>query len=130
MNKISICLVINTGYKNLQKTLTSFLDQSYRPIQICLLDNASEDDSSKILGEFYNKVAKLEEDVSIVSTRLWTEDSIHSAIQKCMDLATGEYLCLVSGGVLPCQALESPSNLKNLFVDKTDKAKEFWRLNA
>ena len=54
-SKIGIGLNIWNGEKTIEKTLKSLVNQTYKNIEIIILDNKSSDNTQQIIKKFINK---------------------------------------------------------------------------
>ena len=81
--KISIIIVVFNGAKTIEKTLESVLGQTWRNLELIVVDGASTDDTLKILKKIQNPVLS------------WTSEpdkGIYDAMNKGLQKATGDWI--------------------------------------
>ena len=87
---ISVIVPVYNVDKYIEKCVLSIINQSYKNIEIILIDDGSPDNSSKIcdsLADEFNNIIVLHKENGGVS----------SARNSGIDLARGEYLCFIDG---------------------------------
>ncbi len=90
--KISVIVAINNGEKQLRATLDSVKAQSFRDIEVIMLDAASCDGTAEIMKSYLS-------DKRFSYTRC-DSDSISEARNRGMDMATGKYLAFGDSNVI------------------------------
>lgn len=75
-NKITIITPVKNDEKNIEKTIRSVLDQSYKKIEYIVVDGQSNDTTLKIIKKFKKKIKYF----SIKDENLW--DAINFGIKK------------------------------------------------
>lgn len=86
-NLVSIVIVNWNGKKWLKKCLDSLLDQSYKKVEIIIIDNASSDDSLEFIRENYPQVRLFVNKNNLGLTK---------AINQGVRLSKGEFLLLIN----------------------------------
>lgn len=81
--KISIGIVVHNGVVHIRNLLTSIMKQSYRNIELIVVDGGSSDGTQKILQEYKNEIAVLISE---------PDKGIYDAMNKVCRLATGDWL--------------------------------------
>lgn len=85
-NKITIITPVKNDEKNIEKTIRSVLDQSYKNFEYIVVDGKSNDKTLKIIKKFRNKLKYF----SKKDKNLW--DAINYAINK----SSGELICILN----------------------------------
>ena len=88
MKKVSIIVPIYNVEEYLAKCLDSLVEQTYKNVELILINDGSTDHSLKIAEEYEEKYRQ----IKLVSQR---NGGLSKARNTGMDLATGEYLCFV-----------------------------------
>ena len=89
MKTVSIIIPVYNRANLVMRTLQTVVDQTYRPLQIVLVDNFSTDDSLVVLNQF--KIDNNAADFEVIVT----QEKLHTASaarNRGMQFATGEYL--------------------------------------
>lgn len=86
---ISIVIPIHNRGKQLAKTLQSIDNQSFRPIELILVDNGSQDNSLEICKQFKEKQSNLFFKVQVIQE---PKPGANAARNAGMSKATGDYL--------------------------------------
>lgn len=88
--KISIIVpVYNTDEKSLKKAINSVLKQRYNNWELCISDDASKEETKKVLKEFVGKDPR----IKIVFRK--DRGGISTASNQALELATGEFIGLL-----------------------------------
>lgn len=87
-DKVSIIVPVYNVEKYLEKCLKSLISQSYKNIEIILIDDGSKDNSGRICDEYKRKDSRIK---VIHKENAGVSEARNSGIQK----ATGKYLCFV-----------------------------------
>lgn len=86
--KVSICVPAYKAANTIRRTLQSLVIQTYKNIQIIVVDNNSNDGTVEIAKEFadkYNFVFVIEHDVTVPG---------HENFDRCIRYASGDFLCI------------------------------------
>lgn len=87
--KITIVTVCFNCSTEIETTIKSVVNQSYKDIEYIIIDGASKDDTLNIVKKYSNKISK------IVSE---PDTGIYDAMNKAIDLATGEWMNFMNAG--------------------------------
>ena len=87
--KVSVIIPIYNAEKYLRKTLDSIIVQTYKDIEIVLVDDCSDDDSANIIKEYIQKYPE------IVYFLQETNQGAGAARNKALELATGQYVAFL-----------------------------------
>jgi len=83
---VSICIPTYNAEKTIERTLQSILNQTYRNLEILIVDNASTDSTLRTLKKFKDFRIKIyRNSENIGAEHNWT---------KCVRLATGDYIAI------------------------------------
>ena len=85
---ISVMLPIYNVELFLEKSINSILNQTYKNIEVILVDDGSTDNSPKICDKF----AKKDERIRVIHKK---NGGVSDARNKCLDTAKGEYLTFI-----------------------------------
>jgi glycosyltransferase involved in cell wall biosynthesis len=91
MPLITVVTVVYNAGKTLEETILSVINQMYKNIEYIIVDGASTDNTLEIIKKYENEID------------CWVsepDDGIYYAMNKGIDLATGEWLIFINGGDL------------------------------
>lgn len=86
MDKISIIVPIYNAYKYLDRCINSLVNQTYKNIEIILLNDGSRDDSIKIINKYASEDKRI---IVVDKENTGVSDTRNIGIKK----ATGKYIC-------------------------------------
>ena len=89
MSTVSIIIPVYNRANIVSRTLKTVLEQTYRPLQVILVDNFSTDDSMVVLNQF--KIDNDEPDFEVIITQE-KHQTASAARNRGMQFATGDYL--------------------------------------
>ena len=87
-NLVSVIIPVYNAEKYISKCLDSLLDQTFKRMQIIIINDGSTDNSAQIL----NKYEVLDDRVSVYHTE---NRGVSSARNLGIDKATGEYIIFI-----------------------------------
>lgn len=96
-SKVSVIIPVFNSAKFIKDTLTSIIKQSYKDIEIILVDDCSTDNSAHIIKEF------TEQYDNIVYHRLSHNQGAAVARNTALQLATGRYVAFLDSDDLWCE---------------------------
>lgn len=89
MDKISIVVAVYNAEKTLKKCIESLLNQTYKNIEIILVNDCSKDNSLDICNEY----SKANDNVKVISNE--RNSGVSDTRNNGIDNSTGEYICFV-----------------------------------
>lgn len=87
--KFSIITVTYNAEKVLEDTIQSVIFQTYRNVEYIIVDGASKDQTLDIVNKYHNRINK------VISE---PDKGLYDAMNKGIQLATGDYLCFLNAG--------------------------------
>jgi glycosyltransferase involved in cell wall biosynthesis len=86
---LSVITIVYNNVRDIERTMLSVLNQTYRQIEYVVVDGASTDSTLDIIKRYENRIARLisEED-----------NGIYDAMNKGLKLATGDYVIFMNSG--------------------------------
>ena len=87
--KFSIITVTYNAEKVLEDTIQSVISQTYRNVEYIIVDGASKDHTLEIVNKYHNRINK------VISE---PDKGLYDAMNKGIQLATGDYLCFLNAG--------------------------------
>lgn len=90
--KFSIITVVLNDYKNIEKTILSVQDQSYKNKEHIIIDGKSEDGTSEIIKKYYKKVRHFRK----------RDKSLYEAINNGIKKSKGNIIFLIHSGDFFC----------------------------
>lgn len=112
MDKISIIVPVYNNYNFLDKCLDSIINQTYKNIEIILINDGSTDNSLKKL----KKYAKVDSRIILINKK---NEGVSKARNDGIKISTGKYITFVdSDDYLECDAIEKIYNA--LIKNKVD----------
>tara|TARA_B100000242_G_scaffold287333_1_gene254000 strand:+ start:621 stop:1385 length:765 start_codon:yes stop_codon:yes gene_type:complete len=96
--QFSIITVVKNDEKNIQKTIESILNQTFKNFEYIIIDGKSEDSTLSLINKYKDKIN------FIISEK---DDGIYFAMNKGAKIASGEFVVYVnSGDTLTANALK------------------------
>ncbi len=100
--KISIITIVYNGASSIEKTVKSIASQTYSNVEFIIVDGGSDDGTVDIIKRYVGSVTK------------WIsepDDGIYDAMNKGINLSTGDYLWFINSG----DEAYSPDTLERIF---------------
>lgn len=89
MPKLTIITIVYNNVRDIERTINSVLNQTYRKIEYIIIDGKSTDGTLDIIEKHKNSISK------IVSE---PDKGIYDAMNKGLALATGDYVLFMNSG--------------------------------
>jgi glycosyltransferase involved in cell wall biosynthesis len=83
---ISICIPTYNADKTVMDTINSILNQTYKNLEIIIVDNASNDETLTIVNKFIDPRIKIYKNCINIGAE--------NSFSRCIELATGEYIAI------------------------------------
>jgi glycosyltransferase involved in cell wall biosynthesis len=83
---VSICIPTYNAARTVEATLKSIIDQTYRNLEIIVVDNASSDDTLSILQKFDDDRIRIHRNKENIGAE--------ANFSRCIELASGEYTAI------------------------------------
>jgi len=84
---LSVITVVYNNARDIKRTLLSVINQTYKPIEYIVIDGASTDGTTEIIGRYRDNIAKF------ISEK---DEGIYDAMNKGLALATGDYVLFMN----------------------------------
>lgn len=102
---ITIVTVVYNDVENIEKTINSVINQSYKNIEYIIIDGGSTDGTVAIINKYRNLINH------IVSER---DKGIYDAMNKGTAMASGEWIIYMNSGDI----FSAPTILEKIFIEK------------
>jgi glycosyltransferase EpsE len=86
MTKVSVIMGVCNGEKQISKAIDSILNQTYSDFEFIICDDASVDNSYRILKEYAKN------DNRIILLKNETNLGLAATLNRCLEIANGEYI--------------------------------------
>jgi len=86
---LSVITVVYNNARDIERTLLSVINQTYKAIEYIVIDGASTDGTTAIIKRYGSQIAKL------ISEK---DDGIYDAMNKGLALSTGDYVLFMNSG--------------------------------
>lgn len=87
--RFSIITVTYNAGKVLEETVQSVVTQTYKNVEYILVDGASTDNTMEIVKRYESRISKV---------ICEPDEGLYHAMNKAIELATGDYLCFLNAG--------------------------------
>lgn len=87
--KLSVITIVYNNAKDIERTMLSVLNQTYRNVEYIVIDGASTDGTLAIIKKYESRLAKL------ITEK---DKGIYDAMNKGLALATGDYVLFMNSG--------------------------------
>ena len=99
---LTIITIVYNRVKDIEYTLKSITEQTYKNIEYIVIDGNSNDGTLDIIQKYLDKINHL------VSEK---DNGIYDAMNKGLRLATGDYVLFINGG----DNLHQKNTIENIF---------------
>lgn len=86
---ISIIILTKDRANYLKQSLDSIFNQSYRPLEIIVIDSESKDNTEEIIKEYINK------DINLIYKKVPRDTNISKARNEALNLCQSEYIAVL-----------------------------------
>jgi glycosyltransferase involved in cell wall biosynthesis len=86
---LSVITIVYNNVKDIERTMLSVLNQTYADIEYVLVDGLSNDGTLDIIKKHEDRIAKFTSE---------KDEGIYDAMNKGLDLATGDYVIFMNSG--------------------------------
>jgi glycosyltransferase involved in cell wall biosynthesis len=100
--KLSVVTIVYNNVKDIERTMLSVLNQTYKNIEYIIIDGASTDGTKDII---YNYKSRLAQFISE------PDQGIYDAMNKGLSLATGDYILFMNSG----DEIYAPETVQEVF---------------
>ena len=87
--KLSVITVVYNDIQNIEKTIKSVLEQTYKNIEYIIVDGASTDGTTDVIKKYSNKISKFISEA---------DNGLYDAMNKGIDMLSGDYVCFLNSG--------------------------------
>jgi glycosyltransferase involved in cell wall biosynthesis len=87
--KLSVITIVYNNVKDIERTMLSVLNQTYRNIEYIIIDGGSKDGTVEVIGKYRTKLAQFISE---------PDNGIYHAMNKGLALATGDYVLFMNSG--------------------------------
>ncbi len=120
--KLSVITIVYNNAKDIERTMLSVLNQSYKNIEYLVIDGASTDGTLQIIKKYENRLAKL------ISEK---DKGIYDAMNKGLAQATGDYVLFMNSGdeiyeLDTVQKIFATSPNADIYYGETEMYDENW----
>lgn len=121
--KLSVITIVYNNAKDIERTMLSVLNQSYKNIEYIVIDGASNDGTLDIIRKYESRLAKL------ISEK---DKGIYDAMNKGLAQATGDYVLFMNSGD-EIYALDTVERIfasapnADIYYGETEMYDENWR---
>ncbi|WP_316832340.1 glycosyltransferase family 2 protein [Pedobacter aquatilis] len=89
MPKLTVITIVYNNVRDIERTIKSVLNQTYKSIEYIIIDGQSTDGTLAIVNSYSSSISK------IISE---PDKGIYDAMNKGLDLATGDYVLFMNSG--------------------------------
>ena len=87
--KLSVITIVYNNAKDIERTILSVVNQTYRNIEYIVIDGFSTDGTLEIIERYKTRIAKLISE---------SDEGIYDAMNKGLAIATGDYVLFMNSG--------------------------------
>lgn len=107
MPKLSVITVVYNNVRDIERTILSVINQSYKNIEYIIIDGASTDGTLNIINKYLDRIDFLISE---------PDKGIYDAMNKGIANATGDYLLFMNSG----DEIYDHSTVENIFATAVD----------
>lgn len=100
--KLSIVTIVYNNVKDIERTMLSVLNQTYKNIEYIIIDGASTDGTKDVIYNYRSRLAQFISE---------PDKGIYDAMNKGLSLATGDYILFMNSG----DEIYGPETVKEVF---------------
>jgi glycosyltransferase involved in cell wall biosynthesis len=120
--KLSIITIVYNNARDIERTIQSVINQTYKKIEYIIIDGASTDGTLDIVNQYQDHISK------IVSE---PDKGIYDAMNKGMALATGDYILFMNSGdeIYDNQTVEAvfaSADWADIYYGETEMYNDNW----
>jgi glycosyltransferase involved in cell wall biosynthesis len=121
--KLSVITIVYNNAKDIERTMLSVLNQTYKNIEYIIIDGASTDGTLEIINKYQSRLAKFISE---------TDKGIYDAMNKGLALATGDYVLFMNSGdeIYAPETVEevlATSASADIYYGETEMYDENWK---
>jgi glycosyltransferase involved in cell wall biosynthesis len=105
--KLSIITIVYNNVQDIERTLLSVLNQTYKNIEYIVIDGASNDGTLALINKYKGSITQL------ISEK---DKGIYEAMNKGLKLATGDYVLFMNSG----DEIFATETIENIFATQPD----------
>lgn len=87
--KLSVITIVYNNVKDIERTMLSVLNQTYKNIEYIVIDGNSSDGTTEVVSKYKDRLAKFVSE---------NDRGIYDAMNKGLALATGDYVLFMNSG--------------------------------
>src|ERR1700761_112956 len=87
--RLSIITIVYNNASDIERTILSVINQTYKNIEYIIIDGASTDGTLNIIGKYRDSISKLVSE---------PDKGIYDAMNKGLQQATGDYVLFMNSG--------------------------------
>lgn len=100
--KLSVITIVYNNVRDIERTMLSVLNQTYRNIEYIIIDGGSVDGTKDIIYKYKSRLTQFISE---------PDHGIYDAMNKGLSLATGDYVLFMNSG----DEIHSPETVKEVF---------------
>lgn len=104
---VSVITVVFNNVKDIERTLKSVINQTYKKVEYIVIDGGSTDGTLEIINKYKENIAHLVSE---------PDKGIYDAMNKGLDLSTGEYVVFINSG----DEIYDVNTIQNIFSKERD----------
>lgn len=101
--KLSVITIVYNNVKDIERTMLSVLNQTYKNIEYIVIDGNSNDGTTEIIAKYKDRLAKFVSE---------NDKGIYDAMNKGLALATGDYVLFMNSG----DEIYAPETVEEVFA--------------